>query len=216
MNRTLVRYKKGNEHFEAEIDYDAFPEGDYLLTEICTDISQGLRPSHQELETVFNTTDPAQIIEIMTAKGEILVPADVRKKVREQRWNQLVDMIQVNSVNAQTKVVFTKSIIESALHQAKVHLNEHKSVKSQFDDIIRKLRPIIPISIETKTFTIIIPGQYVGATQHLVRKNSKLLKEDWDSSGSWRIKVEVPAGFQQRLIDMLQSVAHGTIEINNE
>jgi len=216
MNRTLVRYKKGNEHFEAEIDYDEFPEGEYLLSEICTDVSQGLRPSHQELETVFGTTDPLKIVEVMTSKGEILVPADVRKKVREQRWAQLIDMIQVNSVNAQTKVVFTKSTIEGALEQAKVHLSEHKSVKSQFDDIVRKLRPIIPISIETKTFTIIVPAHYVGASQHLIRKNSKLLKEDWDSSGSWRIKVEVPAGFQQRLIDMLQSVAHGTIEINNE
>ena len=114
------------------------------------------------------------------------------------------------------KIVFTKSVIQSSLEQAKVHLSEHASVKSQFDDIIRRLRPIIPISIETKVFTIIIPAQYVGATQHTVRQNSKLLKEQWDSSGSWRIKVEVPAGFQQRLIDMLQSVAHGTIEIYNE
>ena len=216
MSRTLVRYKKGNEHFEAEIDYDLFPDGDYLLTDIYTDVSQGLRPSNQELQTVFNTTVSAEVILIMTSKGEILVPADVRKKQREQRWNRLIDMIQVNSVNAQTKIVFTKSVIQSSLEQAKVHLSEHASVKSQFDDIIRRLRPIIPISIETKVFTIIIPAQYVGATQHTVRQNSKLLKEQWDSSGSWRIKVEVPAGFQQRLIDMLQSVAHGTIEIYNE
>ena len=63
MSRTLVRYKKGNEHFEAEIDYDLFPDGDYLLTDIYTDISQGLRPSNQELQTVFNTTVAGSVID---------------------------------------------------------------------------------------------------------------------------------------------------------
>jgi len=49
-----------------------------------------------------------------------------------------------------------------------------------------------------------------------IKNNSKLLKEEWFSDGSWKIKMEIPAGFYLEFIEKINSMTHGEIRIQNE
>lgn len=98
--------------------------------------------------------------------------------------------------------------IESALDQAKVHLDENRSVEEQLDAVITKLRPILPIKIEQKRLSITIPAQYAGKAQSILR-SAGIQKEDWKSDGSWEVSMEVPAGLLQECIDKVNAVTKG-------
>ena len=100
--------------------------------------------------------------------------------------------------------------IEAALEEAKVNLLDHKNIEEQFDEIISKLRPILPIKIEKKELMIKIPGQYAGKCQQPIR-SYKILGENWGSDGSWQVKIELPAGMVQDFIDKMNSLTKGEV-----
>ena len=222
----LARLKKGGCNFEISIDADSalkFKEGEISniseaikSDKIFSDAKKGLVVSNEELEKVFETTDNLKIAEIIIKKGQIQLSSEHRSKEREQRKRRLIDMIHRLAINPTNNLPHPTNRIEAALEQAKPNLSVHKTLEEQFDDIISKLRPIIPIKIEMRILTVSIPSSEIGKTNHFIRNNSKILKEDWNSDGSWRIKVEIPAGFQQDLIDRLNSLTHGKIIITIE
>ena len=99
------------------------------------------------------------------------------------------------------------------MDEAKVHVDDHKTLEEQFDDIISKLRPIIPLKIEKKKMVVTIPAQYSGKAYSVVKGNSTVLNEEWLNDGSWKVTIEIPAGLQQDFIDRLNSFTHGEISI---
>lgn len=222
----LARLKKGGCNFEISIDADLaleFKEGkidnvsEVLKSDrIFSDVKKGRVVSNEELEKVFETTDVSIIASIIIRKGEIQLSSEHRTKEREQRKRQLIDMIHRLTINPNGGIPHPINRIEAALDDAKISLSDHKTVEEQFDGIISRLRPIIPLKIEQRVLLVQIQSSDVGKTNGFIRNNSKVLKEDWDSEGSWRIKIEIPAGIQQDVIDKLNSLTHGKVIINIE
>lgn len=215
---TLARLKKFGQTFEISVDSDKallYKKGqltdlDEVLhaDNIFLDAKKGLVAPHADLEKAFKTTDPLKIAGIIIKEGEIQFTAEHRAQEREQKIKKIIYLIHKQAIDARTGFPIPLERIEAALEQAKVHLDDNKSVEEQLDTIITALRPILPIKIEQKRMNITIPSQYAGKAQSTIR-GMGILKEDWKSDGSWEVIIEVPAGLLQESIDKINALTHG-------
>ncbi len=222
----LARIKKFGKNFEISVDPNLalkFKKGEIsdvrevLLSEnIYSDAKKALVVSSGELKQIFQTGDPLKVAEIIIKEGEIQLTTEHRSGEREQKRKGLIEKIHKMAVDPKTNLPHPTNRIEAALEEGKIQLDPHKSIEEQFGQIIIKLRPIIPIKIEQKIMVVEIPATYAGKSYQIVKNNSKVLKEEWKSNGNWRIRTEVPAGFQQEFIDKLNSITHGEVIIENE
>ena len=102
--------------------------------------------------------------------------------------------------------------LENALEEEKIHIDEYKSVEQQVQDILKKLRPILPIKFEVKEIAVKIPSQFAGKATSALRAFGKLLKQEWQPDGSLVAVVEIPGGLEQDFYDKLNSITHGDNE----
>ncbi|HIJ11962.1 TPA: ribosome assembly factor SBDS, partial [Candidatus Woesearchaeota archaeon] len=216
---SLARIKRNGETFEISINTDKaleYKKGNASLSEVLladqifTNAKKGQVASQSELQNAFETSDTDKVADIILTKGEVQVTSEHRAQEREQRRKKLVHMINQQAVDPKTGLPHPVTRIELAMEQGKIHVDDNKPVEEQFDSIIAKLRPIIPISIEKKELVITIPGSYAGKMQQLVRKHT-VKSEDWKSDGSWVVTVELPAGMAPDFISELNNVTHGEV-----
>jgi ribosome maturation protein SDO1 len=219
----LARIKKFGQTFEINVDPDAalkYKCGEtedlrevLLADNVFSDAKKGLVVSESDLEKAFNTTNTNKIAEIILKEGEIQVTSDHRAEEREQKRKKLVTMIHQQAIDSKTGLPHPVTRIEAALEEARVQLDDHKTVEDQFDDVIAKLRPIIPIKIEQKQADITIPAAYAGKSYNIVSSGSKILNDHWNNDGSWTVKVEVPAGLYPDFLDKINSLTHGKVVV---
>jgi len=218
----LARIKKFGENFEISVNPDLalkFKHGEIRDVREClqseqiySDANKALVIPSAKLQEIFKTDDPLRVAEIIIKEGEIQLTSDHRAKEREQKLNQLINMVHKRAIDPKTNLPHPLTRIQAALEEGKIRLDDSKSIEAQFEDVIAKLRPIIPISIEQKILQVSIPSTFVGKANGVIRSN-KVLGEDWRTDGSWSVKVEIPAGYQEEFIDKLNSITSGQVVI---
>ena len=176
---------------------------------IFSDVQKGLLASEHRLQDVFKTTDPYKIAEIIVKEGEIQLTAEYRVKLREQKRNKIINLIQKYGVDPRTKAPHTVQRIEAAFEEAKIKVDEHRKAEDQVKEIRDKLKPILPISFEKKNVRIVIPAQTAAKCYSTVKSLGTILKEEWKNDGSWEVLVEIPGGLETELYDKLNSITHG-------
>lgn len=220
---TVARLKRFGRTFEISVDPDKaldYKAGksadlrDVLLAEgIFSDIKKGLRASQQDLQTAFKTTNREAIADLIVKQGEIQLTAGHRAEEREQKRKKLIYLIQKQAVDGRTGLPIPPERIEAAFEQGKIHLDDYKTVEEQFEAIISKLRPILPIKIEQKKLILTIPAPYAGKSYQVVKSNSSILKENWNTDGSWTATVEIPAGLKIEFIEKLNALTQGKVVV---
>jgi ribosome maturation protein SDO1 len=220
----LARIKKFGKTFEITIDPDKallYKKGEADLREVLmaddiyADAKKGQVVSSAELEEVFGSSDFKKVADEILMKGEIQLTSEHRSAEREQKLKKLVHMINKNACDPKTGLPHPITRIELALDQGKINLDYNKTVEEQFEDIITKLRPIIPISIEKRKLVMTIPGQFTGKAYGYVKQNSTILKDDWLGDGSWKVTVELAAGMVQDFIDALNGMTQGQVSVES-
>ena len=218
---SIARLKRFGETFEVSIDVDKallYKKG--LLTDlseavqaqrIFVDAHRGEVASQGQLQKAFSSVDFEVIADRIIKEGEVQLSAAHLEQEREQKLRRLVHYIHLNALDPRTGFVHPVARIEAALEQGKIHLDERRTVEEQLDEVIAKLRPILPLRLEKALLIAVIPGQYAGKLYTFVKNNSNLLKEEWNSDGSWRIKAEMPAGFKPEFIEKLNALTHGEV-----
>lgn len=216
MTNTTARLKSGKLTFETMVDLDnamklkkgiAVSISDVIRDNfIYTDLKKGMKAGKAELELSFGTTELSVIVDKIVRKGEIEVTQEFRDEALENRKKQVVDFLSKNSVNAQTNRPFTPDMIESALKQAGVKI-ENVPVDKQINKIVEGLKRIIPIKIETKKIKIKIPAQFTGQVYGLIQEHKE--KEDWLSDGSLEVILNIPVGMLMDFYDKLNKITHG-------
>ena len=224
----LAFLKKGGERFEIAVEPELavkFKQGENIdirevvkSDNIFSDLQKGKLASETRLEELFKTTDTYKIAEVIIKKGEIQLTSEFREKLREQKRKYIVNLIQRYGVDPRTKAPHTVSRIESALHEAKVKIDEHKKPEDQIQEILDKLKPIMPISFEKKTIKLNIPAESAAKCYSTIKNMGTLLKEEWKNDGSWDGLIEIPGGLEIELYDKLNSITHGqmTAEVMKE
>ncbi len=213
----IARLRSGKLIFETMVDLDAstrLKKGEAITidkvikdNQIYKDLKKGMVASNQNLIDTFSTTNFEEIVEKIVKKGMLEVTQDYRDKNIEIRKKQIIDFLVKNSIDSRTNHPFTPDIINSAIEQSKVKI-EDKSVEKQVKEIIEKLKKIIPIKIETKKIKVIIPAEHTGKIYGLIQEYKE--KENWISNGDLEVILNIPIGLIFDFYDKLNSITHGS------
>jgi ribosome maturation protein SDO1 len=222
---SVARYvKERSKHFEVAIEPDlaaAFREGkikdvrEALKSEdIFTDAKKGLRPSGSELLDAFGTDDRLKIAEIIIRKGLIQYSDKYRDEQREQKKRRIMELVRINCIDGQTGHPLPLQRIENAFAAANVRIKEGKGAEDQLQDIIKELRAVLPIKMETKNFDVIIPAKYASRSIGMLKQYGAMRQDNWKADGSFNCKLEIPAGLAEEFFDKVNALSHGEAQIN--
>ncbi|MDP3918611.1 MAG: ribosome assembly factor SBDS [Nanoarchaeota archaeon] len=219
----IARIKKGGETFEILVDCDkalSYREGtldsldDVLATEdIFSDVKQGEHASENTLKKIFHTEDQMEIIKVILKEGEIQLTADHKNKLRDEKKKQIVQFIHRNAINPTSGAPHPIDRINNAMEEAKVKIDEFKKAEDQVQDVISKLRPLIPLKIEVRELEIVIPSEHAGNAYNVLQRFAKVLKSDWLNNGGLKALIEIPAGIQEELENELGKMTKGDFEL---
>lgn len=219
----IARLKKEGKDFEILVDCDRaleFKSGkinsldEVLATkDIYSDVKKGIKVPEQQLQTIFHTTDTNEIATSIIKKGDIQLTTEHRTKLREQKKKQIINFIQRNAIDAKTGFPHPPQRIEKAMEECKCKIDEFKSADMQVQEIVNRIRELIPIRFEVREIEIIVPAIYTGKGYGAIKNLGKMLKEDWLNNGSLRVVLEIPAGMQADLEDELNKLTKGEVEI---
>ena len=194
-------------------EFDGDLEDVIAAEEVFENASRGDRPAENDLEDVFDTTDPIEIIPEVIRRGEIQITAEQRREMQEQKHRQLVNRIARNAINPQMDdAPHPPDRIESALEQAGFQVDPMEPVETQVDDALDALRPVIPIRFDEVVVAVQLPAEYAGSAQAHVRQFGDLQREEWQNDGSWVGVIEFPAGMQNDFYDLVNEHTSGTAE----
>ncbi|MHC3439797.1 ribosome assembly factor SBDS [Natrialbaceae archaeon A-gly3] len=194
-------------------EFDGELEDVIAAEDVFEDASRGDRPAENDLETVFDTTAPLEIIPEVITEGEIQITADQRREMQEQKRKQLIDTIARNAVNPQMdNAPHPPERIENALEEAGVTVDPMEPVSEQVDDALDALRPVIPIRFEEVTIAVQIPPEHAGSAQAQIRGFGDLEREEWQPDGSWVGVLTFPAGLQNDFYDVVNEHTSGEAE----
>ncbi len=219
----IARYKTHGAVFEVLVDCDnalKLKSGaeidlkDILASEkIFSDSKKGLLASENQLKQVFGTEDVLEIAKSVILKGDVQLTADYKAKLMNEKRSRILTFIQRNGVDPKTHLPHPMKRIELAFDEAKIKIDEYKNEEQQTSDILNKLRPILPIKFERKEIALRIPANFAGKAYSVIQTTTKLLQEEWQSDGSLVCKVDIPAGVQADLMDKLNNLTHGEVDV---
>lgn len=219
----LVRYKSHGIQFEIAIEPDkiiAYKNGEVVDIEdiiqankIFSDMKKGLLSTEEDLKKVFNTTDVFKIAKVMIDKGEIQFTQKYRQEIHEKKLKKIINIIHRNAVDPKTKLPHPINRIEAAMEEAKIKIDYNKSAESQVKEIMQKLQPIIPISVEEFEFSVHAPTHYAAKVKGILLSEGTLVNERWLHDGSAMFVVRIAAGRSQDLISNLNSQTHASVNI---
>jgi len=220
---TVVRYSFEGEKFEILVKPD--PALEYKLgkrkdissilvsDEIYTDSSKGTRASSEKLLKAFKTQDPTAIAERIIQKGDLNLTTDQRRKMTAEKRKQIINYIVKTFVDPKSHLPHPPLRVEQAMEDGRVSIDPHKSVEEQVNDVVEKLRSIIPLKSENLILEIIVPAQYAAQSYSVLKSTGTLKKEEWQSNGSLKAIIEIPAAARPNVIDRLGSITKGTASI---
>ena len=182
------------------------------LDQVFKDAKKGDKISEEHLERTFHTRDLATIARQIIQKGEVQVTTEQRHQLQEAKRKQIVQTIARNAMNPQTGAPHPPARIEAALTEVKYHVDPFRSVDAQVQEVLAKLRPILPIRFEVVRVRIKVPAQFYHHVIGDVKGLGKLSDEVWMGDGSWSGVLEIPAGVQTELYEKLNARTKGTAE----
>lgn len=218
----VVKLKLSGHNFELLIDSDRavdFKKG--LITDVLeviavekvfADAKKGMEASQTVIKNCFNTDDILEVAKQIIEKGEFGVSADYKAKLREQKRKQIIDYIHANAVDPKTHNPHPVQRIELAFESEKITVDESKDIKTQTDEIIKKLLPILPLKFEIKEIIVKIPKEFASKSYNVLNNFGKKTKEDWLSDGSLSVTLEMPGGLEEDFYEKINAICHGNIE----
>jgi ribosome maturation protein SDO1 len=182
------------------------------LDQVFKDAKKGDQVSDEHLEKTFHTRDLGKIAKQIVLKGEVQVTTDQRRQLQELRHRQIVQTIARNAMNPQTGAPHPPARIEAAMAEAKYHVDPFRPVDAQVQEVLAKLRPLLPIKLDVAKVRIRLPAQHYPHVIGELKGVGKILEEQWLADGTWSGIVEIPAGLQTDLYEMLNARTKGAAE----
>jgi len=219
---TVARLTRDNEHFEIlvkpqkALDYhNGKISGitEVLAAEIIfSDANKGTKVSEEAMKKAFKTIDPLKIADEILKKGTLQLTTDQRRKMVEDKRRQIIDFISRQAVDPKTNLPHPPARIENAMEQIRYPIDPYKSVEEQSKEIVKLLRPILPLKIEQVIVAVKIPSQYASKAYGAVKTFGTLKREEWRGDGSWYGEIEMPAGVYASVLNKLGDITKGSGE----
>ncbi|MBT0159298.1 ribosome assembly factor SBDS [Candidatus Bathyarchaeota archaeon A05DMB-2] len=219
---TVARLTKDNEHFEIlvkpqkALDYRTGKIAG--ITEVLaadfifSDANKGTKVSEEQMRKAFGTTDPLKIADIILKKGTLQLTTEQRHKMIEDKRKQIIDFISRQAVDPKTNLPHPPMRIENAMEQIRYPIDPYKPVEEQAKEIVKLLRPILPLKIEQISVGVRIPAEYSARAYGAMKSFGTIKKEEWRADGSWYGVIEMPAGSYASFLNKLGDVTKGSGE----
>ena len=221
----VARMSLEGHHFEILVDPDAalrFKESggkadldvakDLAADMVFKDARKAEKAGEHTLEKVFGTTDVGEIAKRILSKGEFHLTTEQRRNLLEKKRKTIVTLIARNAMNPQTSAPHPPQRIETAMEEAKVHIDPFKPAEEQIGEVIAALRPLLPIKIQNVNIEVHLPSTEVGKAYGTCKGFGTLKREEWLKDGSWIGVIEMPAGMQSEFFDELNRRTHGNVD----
>jgi ribosome maturation protein SDO1 len=219
---TVARITKDNEHFEILVKPQKaldFRMGktasitDVLAAEtIFSDANKGTKPSEESMRKAFGMTDSLKIAETILTKGTLQLTTEQRRKMIDDKRRQIVDFIARQCVDPKTNLPHPPTRIENAMEQVRYSIDPFKPVEEQAKEIIKLLRPILPLKMELMTVGVTIPAEHSARAYGTIKGFGTIKREEWRANGAWYGVLEMPAGVYAPFLDKLGEITKGTGE----
>ena len=220
-NAIIASYDKEGKHFELYVD----PKNTYLyldggkkdlknilvVDEIYEDAKKAERAKSSEIQKAFGTTDIIEVLEIALKKGNVQLTTEQRKKKVGEKRKKIIDMICREAIDVRTKAPIPPIRIENAMEEVRFHVDPFKEPKEQMDELLKKLRPLIPIKFEKVQIAVKIPPEYSHRAYGTLKMYG-IKKEQWLKDGYLIVAVEIPAGMQGEFLDKMNKLTAGQVE----
>jgi len=219
---TIARITRDSDHFEILVKPQ--PAFNYRLGKIAsitevlvidtiyTDASKGSRPAEDKLKKAFETTDTLKIAEIILKKGELQLTTEQRRQLVEEKRKQIIAFISRQALDPRTNLPHPPLRIEQAMGEIHYSIDPFKEVEEQAKDVIKLLRPILPLKIEQISVQVRIPPEYASKVYGTVKSFGTIKHEEWRQDGSWAATIEIPGGLYGPLLEKLGEMTKGTAE----
>ncbi len=219
----LAKLKKGEHTFEVVIDPDLairLKHGEDVdvsdavkSLHIFYDAHKGLLASEHELNRVFGTSEPEEIAKRIIQEGEIHLTTKQREEIRERKLKQVIDLIHTNAIDPRTGLPIPPARIEAAIKEAKVHIEPTKKIERLLKEVVDKIKLVMPIRFEKKLLQVILNSVYAAKVYGVLKELGDISSEEWLSDGSFMCKLTVPAGRVNDVMDKLNNLTHGSVEV---
>jgi len=217
MPNVEARIRIKEKHYEISVDLDEALKikngsGDIVFAllspQIYYDLKKGTLASQADLLSAFNTADVYEIAKKIIQKGEVQKTQEYRDEEREKRINQAINLILRNATDQHGRP-HTEERIRTAMKEIHYVLDS-RPVEKQLQDIIHKLKEILPIKMETKKIKLTVPAQYTGQVYGNLQEYKE--SEEWLSNGNLIVVMNIPAGLLFDFYDKINSLTHGAIQ----
>ncbi len=218
----VARWETQGSRFEVLVDPQAVQDlkdgktvdlADKLaLDQVFKDARKGDKISEEHLERIFHTRSVVEIARQIIQKGDVQVTTEQRHQLQTAKRRQIVATIARNAMNPQTGAPHPPARIEAAMNEAKVHIDPFRPADQQVQEILAKLRPLLPIRLDTVRVRLRIPGQHYPKVIGELKGFGRLLEEQWLGDGSYSAVLEIPAGVQTELYEKLNARTKGAAE----
>jgi len=179
---------------------------------IFTDANKGLRASEDNLQKTFGTLDPTKIVSVILKKGTLQLTTEQRRQMIEEKRKQIISFISRQCVDPRTNLPHPPLRVEQALEQIHHPIDPFKEAEEQAKEIVKLLRPILPLKMEKVSVAINIPPEYASKAYGVVKGFGTLKREEWRADGSWSTIVELPAGLYGPFLEKLGEITRGNLE----
>jgi len=218
----VARYESHGESFEILIDpavVQKMKDGkevdliDHMVIDtIFKNARKGTRAPEEKIQEIFGTTDPTTVAKVIILKGEVQLTTEQRKIMQENKRKRIVEYIARNAMNPQTGGPHPPARIETAMEEARLHIDPFKSVEAQVPMVMEALRPLIPIRFDKVRIAVKLSGDNYGRCFEDFKHFGKITKEEWQKDGSWIGVIEMPAGMQTDFLEKISNKTHGDAE----
>lgn len=217
----IIRLEKAGERFELFANPEKVSEfkrgnvaslNEVLAAfEIFKDGRKGDTQSDEALKKAFGTTDFEAVAKEILIKGDISLTTEQKKKMLEEKRKKIITHISRNYINPQNNAPHPPKRVELAMEEAKVTIDANKSAEAQIEDIVKKLRVIIPLRFEVIQIAIKVPPEYAGRAYGILKEYS-IKREEWLNDGSLVVMLEIAPGLESLLYDRINGVTHGNVQ----
>jgi ribosome maturation protein SDO1 len=221
-NYTIAYLTKDKDHFEILVKPQKALEyrtgklagiTEVLAAEtIFADANKGTKVSDEQMRKAFETTDPLKIADVILKKGTLQLTTEQRRKMIEDKRKQVIDFISRQAVDPKTNLPHPPLRIENAMEQIRYPIDAHKPVEEQARDIVKLLRPILPLKIEQISLGVHIPAEYSARAYGAIKNFGTIKQEEWRADGSWYGILEMPAGAYASFLNKLGEITKGNGE----
>ena len=145
-------------------------------------------------------------------KGALQLTTEQRRRMIEDKRKQIIDFISRQAVDPRTNLPHPPLRIENAMEQIRYSIDPFKPLEEQAREIVKLLRPILPLKIEQVSVGVHVPAEYSARAYGTIKTYGTITREEWRADGSWYGILEIPAGLYAPFLERLGSITKGSGE----